>query len=62
MDQDQTQRVIVPLPSALLKRVDDWRYDHRLPSRAAAIRELLESGLSLMSVPIAIQPKRKPKP
>lgn len=28
-----------------LKAIDDWRFIHRLPSRAAALRELLRRGL-----------------
>ena len=28
-----------------LKAIDDWRFAHRLPSRAAALRELLRRGL-----------------
>ena len=29
-----------------LKAVDDWRFTARMPSRAAAIRELLKRGLA----------------
>jgi len=29
-----------------LTAVDDWRFDKRMPSRAAAIRELLRRGLA----------------
>lgn len=28
-----------------LKHIDDWRFQNRLPSRAAAIRELVRRGL-----------------
>jgi hypothetical protein len=28
-----------------LKAIDDWRFENRLPSRAAAIRELMRRGL-----------------
>lgn len=28
-----------------LDAIDDWRFQHKLPSRAAAIRELLRRGL-----------------
>jgi hypothetical protein len=28
-----------------LKAVDDWRFAKRMPSRAAAVRELLKRGL-----------------
>ena len=29
----------------LLKRVDDYRYGNRIPTRTEAIRQLLEKGL-----------------
>ena len=29
-----------------LKAIDDWRFENRLPSRAAAIRELIRRGLN----------------
>ncbi len=29
-----------------LELIDDWRFKHRLPSRAAAIRELIRRGLT----------------
>jgi hypothetical protein len=28
-----------------LEAIDAWRFDHRLPTRAAAIRELIRRGL-----------------
>jgi hypothetical protein len=30
--------------------LDDWRFANRLPSRAAAIRELLKRGLGVESI------------
>jgi hypothetical protein len=38
-------RVIVPIPPDLLQAVEDWQYTNRLPSRAEAIRRLLEAGV-----------------
>jgi metal-responsive CopG/Arc/MetJ family transcriptional regulator len=38
-------RVILPIPKPLLKEVDDFRWANRIPSRAAAIRELIKRGL-----------------
>lgn len=29
-----------------LRAIDEFRYKHRIPSRAAAVRELLQIGLS----------------
>ena len=35
----------------LLKRVDDWRYKHRFPTRAAAIKWLLKAALDAKLTP-----------
>lgn len=40
------QRLQIMLTSSELKALDDWRFSKRMPSRAAAIRELLRRGLS----------------
>jgi len=29
-----------------LRALDNWRFEHRMPSRAAAVRELLKRGLT----------------
>lgn len=39
-------RVAIPMPVDLIARVDDWRFTNRIPSRAAAIRQLLETALA----------------
>ena len=33
-----------------LKLIDDFRFKHRMPTRAAAVRELLKHGLSTIAV------------
>ena len=40
------ERVLLPMPTALLEAVEDFRYTERIPSRAEAIRELIEAGLA----------------
>ena len=45
MAEEKDPRVITPIPRALLARVDDYRFSERLPSRAEAIRQLIELGL-----------------
>jgi len=37
--------VTMIFPEELLKRVEDYRYENRIPSRTEAIRQLLEKGL-----------------
>ena len=45
-DPTRGQRLQVMLTPLELMKVDDWRYNHRMPSRAAAIRALLKLGLA----------------
>ncbi len=40
------ERLQIMLEPDELRAVDDFRYRYRLPSRAAAVRELLKRGLS----------------
>jgi hypothetical protein len=40
------ERLQVMLTDEELKVLDDWRFQARMPSRAAAIRELLKRGLA----------------
>ena len=40
------QRLQIMLSPEELQAVDTFRFQHRLPSRAAAVRELLQRGLA----------------
>jgi hypothetical protein len=40
------QRLQIMLSPEELKAVDDFRFEHRIPSRAAAVRELLRYGIA----------------
>ena len=40
------ERLQIMLTDDELKAVDDWRFTTRMPSRAAAVRELLKRGLA----------------
>ena len=40
------ERLQIMLDGDELRAVDDFRFSHRVPSRAAAIRELLQRGLA----------------
>jgi metal-responsive CopG/Arc/MetJ family transcriptional regulator len=42
----RSERVLVMLDEDELHTLDNWRFEHRMPSRSAAIRELLRQGLS----------------
>ena len=41
----RNERLQVMLSESELKVIDGWRFDQRMPSRAAAIRELIRLGL-----------------
>lgn len=40
------ERLQIMLTSEELSIVDAWRFKHHMPSRAAAVRELMRRGLS----------------
>jgi metal-responsive CopG/Arc/MetJ family transcriptional regulator len=40
------ERLQIMLDEHELRAVDDFRFTHRMPSRAAAVRELLRRGLA----------------
>ena len=40
-------RIIIPIPPSLLRQIDEYRWQHRIPSRAEAIRQLVKDGLRL---------------
>jgi hypothetical protein len=46
MDQSRGERLQIMLTTPELTALDDWRFSKRMPSRAAAIRELLRRGLA----------------
>lgn len=45
-DLTRGERLQIMLTPEELKALDDWRFLARMPSRAAAVRELLRRGLS----------------
>jgi hypothetical protein len=45
-DLTRGERLQVMLTGEELQALDTWRFDKRMPSRAAAIRELLKRGLA----------------
>ncbi|MCC6735660.1 MAG: hypothetical protein IT534_05980 [Bauldia sp.] len=44
-DLTRGERLQIMLTAEELAAVDDWRFSRRMPSRAAAVRELLRRGL-----------------
>jgi hypothetical protein len=45
-DLQRGERLQIMLDESELKRLDDFRFANRMPSRAAAVRELLRRGLA----------------
>jgi hypothetical protein len=45
-DATKSERLQIVLTAEELDTLDDWRFAHRMPSRAAAIRELIKRGLA----------------
>jgi hypothetical protein len=43
-------RLQIMLDDAELAAIDDYRFQHRMPSRAAAVRQLLRLGLAALGV------------
>ena len=49
-DLTRPERLQIMLTPEELSAVDDWRFKQRMPSRAAAVRELLRTGLDVLGV------------
>jgi len=45
-ENSRGERLQIMLTEEELRALDDWRFARRMPSRAAAVRELLRRGLT----------------
>jgi hypothetical protein len=52
-DLTRGERLQIMLTPEELRAVEDWRFNKRMPSRAAAVRELLRLGLAAEGVAVA---------
>ena len=52
-DLNRGERLQIMLTEDELKALDDWRFSRRMPSRAAAVRELLRLGLASVGINLA---------
>lgn len=52
-DLERGERLQIMLSSDELRAVEDWRFQKRMPSRAAAVRELLRRGLQAEGFEVA---------
>ncbi len=46
VENNRGERLQIMLSDSELAALDDWRFSRRMPSRAAAVRELLKRGLA----------------
>ena len=53
------ERLQIMLSPEELKAVDDFRFKQRMPSRAAAVRELFRIGLANTGLMVAVDESRK---
>jgi len=53
MNRSREERLQIMLSAQERKAIDDWRFQARMPSRAAAIRELLKRGLAAEGFDVA---------
>jgi hypothetical protein len=54
-DLTRGERLQIMLTKEELEALDNWRFSRRMPSRAAAIRELLKRGLAAEGFSLAEQ-------
>ena len=53
--EKRSERIQIQLTEDELQSLDTWRFENHIPSRAAAIRELMRKGL------ISKEPKDRPE-
>ena len=56
--QDRNTRLQIMLQDQELAAIEEWRFTKRMPSRAAAVRELLRRGLSAEGFALAPEGKQ----
>ena len=57
-EQGRGERLQIMLAEDEMSALDDWRFERRMPSRAAAVRALLRLGLSAEGVDLATVGRR----
>lgn len=50
MNQARGERLQIMLSPEELEVIDNFRFQHRMPTRAAAVRELLKMGLASVGI------------
>ena len=52
-NDDRSERLQIMLSAEELQALDTWRFSRRMPSRAAAVRELLRLGMGAAGINLA---------
>ena len=55
---NRPERLQIMLNPEEIRALDDWRFTRRMPSRAAAIRELLRRGLAVEGIEVETDGKQ----
>ncbi|WP_373712064.1 ribbon-helix-helix domain-containing protein [Jeotgalibaca porci] len=45
IDKSENTQVLLTISKELLKLIEDYQFDNRIPNRSEAIRELIQKGL-----------------
>ena len=45
IDKSKNTQVLVNMPKELKREIEDYQYSNRIPSRTAAILELIQKGI-----------------
>jgi hypothetical protein len=53
MGRERLVRLQIMLDNAELAAIEDWRFQTRMPSRAAAVREIMRRGLAAEGFKVA---------
>jgi hypothetical protein len=57
-NREREERLQIMLSAPELRAIDDFRFKYRLPSRAAAVRELMKRGLEAIGTGPAVDGAR----
>lgn len=44
-DEPMDERIIIPMPKALVEEISEFRFSNRIESKSEAVRQLIRAGL-----------------
>ncbi len=45
IDKTKNKQVLITIPNELFEKIEDYKFENRVPNRSEAIRQLIERGL-----------------